>query len=70
VGAPTIHSSFALLAACGSGSSADLTDLAGHTGNSEVVAKALGDVIANLGADEQARFSAGQQALRAFIDTL
>src|SRR5947208_435601 len=52
-----------LLAACG-GSSSDLTDLAGNTARREVVAKAFGEPLADLSADEKARFAAGDTAFR------
>jgi CxxC motif-containing protein (DUF1111 family) len=51
------------LGAC-SGPSGDLTDLAGNTGKREVVTRAFGDPLPDLGPDELARFEAGENTFR------
>src|SRR5215468_8204577 len=56
-----------LFAACG-GTSSDLTDLAGNTGRHEVVAKAFGQPLPDLGAAEMARFESGDSVFRRNFD--
>jgi CxxC motif-containing protein (DUF1111 family) len=48
-----------VIAAC-SGSSADLTDLAGNTGKREVVSRAFGDPLPQMTAEELSRHAAGE----------
>jgi CxxC motif-containing protein (DUF1111 family) len=60
--APIFAGAIALLVGCGS--SADLTDLAGNTGKREVIARAFGDALLDLGPAEKARFDAGDTAFR------
>src|SRR5258705_716696 len=55
------------LAGCG-GKSSDLTDLAGNTGRHEVVAKAFGEPLPDLGAPEMARFELGDTMFRRNFD--
>src|SRR3954463_15326507 len=52
-----------LLIGCG-GSPGNVTDLAGNTGRHEVIAKAFGDPLPDLTADEKARFDTGDFTFR------
>ncbi len=56
---PVTSIALALAAAACSGESADLTDLAGDTGQREVVSKAFGDLLPQITPEQQARHDAG-----------
>jgi CxxC motif-containing protein (DUF1111 family) len=61
-------SALVALALAGCGGSSDLTDLAGNTGRHEVVARAFGAPLADLGANEQTRFDTGDDTFRRSFD--